>query len=153
MESTYHWFARQFSELTTLELFEIYKLRTAVFVVEQNCPYQEVDDWDLQAVHLFVKNANQLVAYCRLIPQDDGVHLGRVLVASTARGTGLAKTLVTKAIEYCQQHFTHQPIHAQAQSYLQAFYQDFGFQAVSDIYLEDNIPHLDMVLGENNAAC
>ncbi|QLB19531.1 GNAT family N-acetyltransferase [Mannheimia granulomatis] len=139
------WHTKGFDELTTLELFDIYKLRTAVFVVEQNCPYQEVDDKDLQAVHFFAKNANNLTAYCRLIPSDDGVHLGRVLVAKEARGSGLARELVQKAMDYSREHFPAQPIHAQAQSYLQGFYDSFGFKAVSDMYLEDGIPHLDMV--------
>ncbi|QLB14161.1 GCN5 family acetyltransferase [Mannheimia granulomatis] len=141
------WQAKKFNELSTQELFEIYKLRTAVFVVEQNCPYQEVDDKDLQAVHFFAKNANILTAYCRLIPGDDGVHIGRVLVAKENRGSGLARELVQKAMDYSHEHSPAQPIHAQAQSYLQCFYESFGFRAVSGVYLEDGIPHLDMVWG------
>lgn len=139
------WQAKTFEQLTTAELFEIYQARTAVFVVEQNCPYQEVDDKDLQAVHLFAKNAKNLTAYCRLIPSNDGVHIGRVLVAKEARGSGLARELVQKAMDYYREHFPAQPIHAQAQSYLQGFYESFGFKAMSDVYLEDGIPHLDMV--------
>lgn len=137
------WHAKRFDELSTQELFEIYHARTAVFVLEQNCAYQEVDHKDLQAVHFFAKN---LTAYCRLIPADDGVHIGRVLVIKEARGAGLARELVQKAMDYCQVYFPNQPIHAQAQSYLQAFYESFGFTAVSAVYLEDGIPHLDMVL-------
>ncbi|QLD32387.1 GNAT family N-acetyltransferase [Mannheimia varigena] len=139
------WYAKGFDELTTLELFDIYKLRTAVFVVEQNCPYQEVDDKDLQAVHFFAKNAKNLTAYCRLIPAEEGVHIGRVLVVKENRGSGLARELVQKAMDYCCEHFLTQSIHAQAQSYLQEFYESFGFKAVSGVYLEDGIPHLDMV--------
>lgn len=139
------WKGKTFEQLTTTELFEIYKVRTAVFVVEQNCPYQEVDDKDLQAVHFFAKNAKNLTAYCRLIPAEDGVHIGRVLVAKENRGSGLARELVQKAMDYCSVHFSTQPIHAQAQSYLQGFYESFGFKAVSGVYLEDGIPHLDMV--------
>ncbi|TLU75536.1 GNAT family N-acetyltransferase [Mannheimia varigena] len=139
------WQAKTFEQLTTAELFEIYQARTAVFVVEQNCPYQEVDDKDLQAVHFFAKNAKNLTAYCRLIPAEDGVHIGRVLVVKEQRGEGLARELVQKAMDYCREHFPSQPIHAQAQSYLQGFYESFGFKAVSDVYLEDGIPHLDMV--------
>lgn len=149
------WQAKKFDELSTSELFEIYHARTAVFVVEQNCPYQEVDDKDLQAVHFFAKNAKNLTAYCRLIPADDGVHIGRVLVVKENRGSGLARELVQKAMDYCREHFPAQPIHAQAQSYLQAFYESFGFKAVSGVYLEDGIPHLDMVkndIGYANAA-
>ncbi|MEG9487062.1 GNAT family N-acetyltransferase [Mannheimia indoligenes] len=145
MLNTINWQAKTFEQLSTQELFEIYKLRTAVFVVEQNCPYQEVDDKDLQAVHFFAKNAKNLTAYCRLIPSEDGVHIGRVLVAKENRGSGLARELVQKALDYCCDHFPTQPIHAQAQSYLQGFYESFGFKAVSDEYLEDGIPHLDMV--------
>lgn len=139
------WQFRSFEALTALELFTIYQARTAVFVVEQNCPYQEVDNKDLQAVHLFAKNANNLTAYCRLIPDTDGVHIGRVLVVKENRGSGLARELVQKAMDYCSTHFSNQPIHAQAQSYLQAFYESFGFKAMSGVYLEDGIPHLDMV--------
>ncbi|AHG78963.1 Acetyltransferase [Mannheimia varigena USDA-ARS-USMARC-1388] len=139
------WQAKTFEQLTTAELFEIYQARTAVFVVEQNCPYQEVDDKDLQAVHFFAKNAKNLTAYCRLIPSDEGVHIGRVLVVKEQRGAGLARELVQKAMDYCHEHFPTQPIHAQAQSYLQGFYESFGFKAVSSVYLEDGIPHLDMV--------
>ncbi|TCT15127.1 ElaA protein [Bibersteinia trehalosi] len=139
------WHAKTFAELSSLDLFEIYYARTAVFVVEQNCAYQEVDYKDLQAVHFFAKNAKKLTAYCRLIPSDDSVHIGRVLVVKEARSSGLARELVQKAIAYCQEHFPAQPIHAQAQSYLQAFYEGFGFKAVSEVYLEDGIPHLDMV--------
>lgn len=139
------WQLKTFTELSTIELFEIYKLRTAVFVVEQNCPYQEVDNKDLQAVHLFAKNAENLTAYCRLIPEQDGIHLGRVCVAQNARGSGLARELVQKAMDYCAVTFSSQPIHAQAQSYLKGFYESFGFQAVSEVYLEDGIEHLDMV--------
>ncbi|MEG9490720.1 GNAT family N-acetyltransferase [Mannheimia indoligenes] len=145
MLNTINWQAKTFGQLSTQELFEIYRLRTAVFVVEQNCPYQEVDDKDLQAVHFFAKNAKNLTAYCRLIPGDDGVYLGRVLVAKEARGSGLARELVQKAMDYCSTHFPNQLIHAQAQSYLQGFYESFGFKAVSGVYLEDGIPHLDMV--------
>ncbi len=95
------WHAKTFAELSSLDLFEIYQARTAVFVVEQNCAYQEVDDKDLQALHFFAKNANNLTAYCRLIPSDDSVYIGRVLVVKEARSSGLARELVQKAIAYC----------------------------------------------------
>ncbi|MFA9488716.1 MULTISPECIES: GNAT family N-acetyltransferase [unclassified Mannheimia] len=145
MLNTLNWQAKAFEQLSTQELFEIYHARTAVFVVEQNCPYQEVDDKDLQAVHLFAKNTKNLTAYCRLIPSEKGTHIGRVLVVKTERGKGLARELVQRAIHYSLEHFPHPPIHAQAQSYLQRFYESFGFRAVSGLYLEDGIEHLDMV--------
>lgn len=140
------WQTKLFDELSTRELFDIYTARTAIFIVEQSCPYQEVDNKDLQAVHLFAKKHQDLTAYCRLIPDLDGIHIGRVLVIKERRGSGLAKELLKNAINYCNQYYQHQPLHVQAQSYLQTFYESFGFKAVSAIYLEDGIPHLDMVL-------
>lgn len=140
------WQIKSFAELSTAELFAIYKARTAVFVVEQHCPYQEVDDKDLIATHIFAKKGKDLTAYCRVIPSEDKVHIGRVLVAQSARGTGLARELMLQAVGFAK--ISAKPIHIQAQAYLQDFYQSLGFQAVSEIYLEDGIEHLDMVLGE-----
>lgn len=113
------WNVKTFDNLTTHELFQIYKLRVSVFVVEQDCPYQEV---------------------------DDKVHLGRVIVNPDFRKKGLGNQLVEHAIKFSEANYPNKPIYAQAQAYLQDFYQSFGFQPVSEIYLEDNIPHLDMVL-------
>ncbi|WP_124059560.1 GNAT family N-acetyltransferase [Vaginisenegalia massiliensis] len=140
------WEIKSFSELSTTELFAIYYLRTRVFVVEQACPYQEVDEQDLNCWHGMRWENDKLVAYYRLIPDESIVHLGRVIVAPEYRGQGLGKELVSQAIEACQNRFPDLTIHAQAQAYLQDFYANFGFQPVSEIYLEDNIPHLDMIL-------
>lgn len=137
------WYCKAFSQLSTRELFEIYKLRTAVFVVEQNCPYQKVDELDLIATHLFAKNNENLTAYCRIIPCEDYIKIGRVLVAKEYRGAGLARELMLQAVEFAKK--SAKPIKIQAQSYLQGFYKSLGFAATSGIYLEDNIPHLDMV--------
>ena len=140
------WHIKTFQNLTALELWKIYQLRVAVFVVEQNCAYQEVDEKDLKALHLFAKNSQKLTAYCRIIPEQDGVHIGRVLVTKEARGTGLAKKLMTQALTVCQQKWQSEKIYVQAQAYLQDFYQSVGFKPISEVYLEDGIPHLDMVL-------
>ena len=140
------WQLKPFSQLSNQELFEIYKARVDVFVVEQNCAYPEVDDNDLIALHLFAKNSQKLTAYCRIIPKENGVAIGRVLVAKANRGTGLARELMQKALEISQQHWQNQPIYVQAQAHLQGFYQSLGFQPISETYLEDGIPHLDMVL-------
>lgn len=148
MLNTLNWQIKTFKQLSTQELFEIYQARTAVFVVEQHCPYQEIDDKDLQAVHFFAKNVKNLTAYCRLIPDSDGIHLGRVLVVKEYRRAGLARELVQKAMDYSRKHFSDLPIHAQAQSYLQEFYESFGFRAISGVYLEDGIEHLDMILAK-----
>lgn len=140
------WQTKSFEQLSTTELFEIYKLRTAVFVVEQDCPYQEVDDKDLISYHHFAKKQQNLTAYCRIFLQEDGVHIGRVLVAIEARSSGLARELMQTAIAYAKQTWPQHTIYIQAQSHLARFYQSLGFSAISDVYLEDNIPHLDMAL-------
>lgn len=139
------WRSKAFDQLTAGELHAIYALRTAVFVVEQACAYQEVDEADLVAHHLWWEEDGQILAYCRLIPAGDQIKLGRVVVASDRRGTGLARNLVAKALQMQDQLFPNQPIFAQAQSHLTDFYASFGFTAISATYLEDGIPHVDMI--------
>ncbi|EJN93567.1 GNAT family N-acetyltransferase [Streptococcus ratti] len=140
------WKLKTFDELSTHELFAIYKVRTDIFVVEQNCAYPEVDDKDLTALHLFLENGQAVSAYCRIIPNNELVQIGRVLVSPENRKKGLAKELVTKALSICQKTFPNQPIYIQAQAYLKSFYASFGFQPSSQEYLEDGIPHIDMKL-------
>lgn len=140
---------KPFGQLTTSELFEIYRARTAVFVVEQNCAYQEVDQSDLTASHLFsVDDQGMIIAYARLIPSEDGsARLGRVLVNQAYRRQGKATELVTAAIQQAKKLFPKmQVLNIQAQYYLRTFYGGFGAQIVSEPYLEDNIKHVDMVL-------
>ena len=138
------WHCKSFDELTTLELFRIYKIRTAVFVVEQNCAYPEVDDNDLRALHLFYQQGEEILAYARIIPAESAVHFGRVLVAQSARKGGFGRELVARILAKIERRYYGKPIHIQAQEYLQEFYASFGFKAVSGVYLEDGIPHLDM---------
>ncbi|MET3557942.1 ElaA protein [Streptococcus rupicaprae] len=140
------WQMKRFEDLTSKELHAIYRLRVEVFVVEQACAYQEVDEADLISWHGMFWEDDQLLAYYRLIPREDGIHLGRVVVGKTARGRGLGRDLVVQAISEAKNLFGSQDLHAQAQAYLQNFYASFDFEPVSDIYLEDDIPHLDMVL-------
>lgn len=139
---------KTFDQLTTHELWALYELRTAVFVVEQECYYQEVDADDLTASHLLGTDAaGHLVAYARMIPEGDHVRIGRVVVAQDARGHGAGQQLVSQAIASAQKQFPQAvQIDIQAQAYLQQFYAGFGFQPVSDVYLETGIPHLDMIL-------
>ncbi|MBJ8325984.1 GNAT family N-acetyltransferase [Streptococcus pacificus] len=140
------WYYKRFDQLTSEELFIILKERVRVFVVEQNCAYQEVDDEDLTAIHLFHMEDKKLTAYCRLIPLDHQVKLGRVLVPLLYRQKGLGKELVLEAIRFWQKNYPEYPLFAQAQAYLKDFYHEFGFQAISKEYLEDDIPHIDMIL-------
>jgi ElaA protein len=144
------WIIKSFEELTAKELHLIYKERTAVFVVEQNCPYQEVDDTDLVSIHFFKQLDDRLLAYARLIPEPDSVRIGRVLVPQSERTHGYGQELMQIVLEYAKLHFPELPIHAQAQAYLQQFYASFGFRPVSEIYLEDDIPHIDMIINPQN---
>lgn len=141
------WQTKTFQNLTALELWKIYQLRVAVFVVEQNCPYQEVDESDKSAVHFWQEIDGEIRTYCRIIDTQDCVKIGRVIVAPAARGTGLGRELMSNAVEAVKTRFPTKPIYVQAQAHLQDFYAAFGFKVVSDIYSEDGIPHLDMVKG------
>ncbi|MGB7473506.1 GNAT family N-acetyltransferase [Trichococcus sp.] len=145
------WVIKPFEELTARELHLIYKERVSVFVVEQNCPYQEVDDTDLVSIHFWKQAEDRLLAYARLIPEAEGVRIGRVLVPQGERTHGYGQELMQVVLEYAKTHFPGLPVHAQAQAYLQDFYWTFGFRPVSDIYLEDDIPHIDMISPTQNS--
>ncbi|MBS7578145.1 MULTISPECIES: GNAT family N-acetyltransferase [unclassified Enterococcus] len=134
-------------QLTPSELINLLKERTKVFVVEQNCPYQEVDDKDISAIHVFFKNKNQILAYARIVPfNQEYMSIGRVLVVKEYRQLKLGRKLFATAMDEVTKRFPKKRVKIQAQSYLEAFYASFGFKAVSDSYLEDGIPHLDMIL-------
>lgn len=133
------WQIKGFEDLTTKELHAIYRLRVDVFVVEQACAYQEVDQADLISYHGMLWEDGQLLAYYRLIPEEDGIHLGRVVVSAAARGRGLGRNLVAEALDQSQTLFGNQNLHAQAQAYLTDFYTSFGFEPVSEVYLEDGL--------------
>lgn len=133
-------------ELTPKELIDILKARVAVFVVEQNCPYQEVDDDDYNDLHVCLSENGALQAYTRIIEDSDKIHFGRVLVVEKYRKQGLGEKVVAATIAEIKKRFPGKTIQIQAQAYLQKFYAGFGFKPISDVYLEDNIPHLDMVM-------
>lgn len=135
-----NWQAKTFATLSVAELHAIYRLRVATFVVEQQCPYQEVDDRDPTATHLYATENDAIAAYCRLIQGAEGVHIGRVIVAPARRGRGMAKTLMQAAL--CL--VAGQAAYLQAQAHLQNFYASFGFLPISDVYPEDGIAHIDM---------
>ncbi|TDM12276.1 GNAT family N-acetyltransferase [Macrococcus lamae] len=138
------WKFKEFNRLTTFELFKIYKLRVDTFVVEQQCAYPEIDDKDLQAIHIFDWEDDNVLSYARLIIDDQQLHIGRVIVAQSARGNGAGRILMEKVLSYIKTHHAHTPMHLQGQAHLHDFYASYGFKAVSDVYLEDIIPHIDM---------
>ncbi|MBV7391401.1 GNAT family N-acetyltransferase [Enterococcus sp. ALS3] len=130
------------------ELIEIFQERVAVFVVEQECPYQEVDEYDAVAWHVLLKDEGKLKAYARIIEKEDHVTFGRVLVVKAYRGEKWGKKIVAAAIEETKKRFPDRKIQISGQAYLKKFYQSFGFEIVSDIYLEDGIPHLELILND-----
>ncbi|PKH11633.1 GNAT family N-acetyltransferase [Planomicrobium sp. MB-3u-38] len=143
------WKFYDFDELTAAELYEMLKLRVDVFVVEQNCPYPELDGLDQKSIHLAYKEDGRILAYARLVPGElkYGVpSIGRVIVSPDARGRGLARELMNKSIGFIFNEWQPEAIRLQGQVYLKEFYQSFGFDPISDVYDEDGIPHVDMKL-------
>lgn len=139
------WIIKPFGEVTLNELHRIYKERTAVFVVEQDCAYQEVDASDLTSIHFYKQTDDVFMAYARLIVEPSIVRIGRVMVPKEQRKKGFGEELVTVVLAYADRHYPRSTVNIQAQAYLQTFYTSFGFRPISEIYLEDNIPHIDMI--------
>lgn len=138
---------KQFKQLTVEELHEIYKLRVAVFVVEQNCPYQDVDDADKVAYHLYLKDKDGIQAYVRVLPQGtlhDTASIGRVI--SIKRRCGLATQLLKAGIEVAKEKFGARELTVGAQKYAKGLYEKVGFVQSSEEYIEDGIVHIKMKL-------
>lgn len=144
------WSIKKFSDLTLDEMYDSLYLRTEVFVVEQKCCYQEVDNSDKVSYHIFAKDSEgTIVAYARILPAGisfDEVSIGRVVVDKNYRGQGLSRELVKRTLDFIKNEFNEKVIQISAQEYLINFYKSFGFEINSDVYLEDNIPHIDMIL-------
>lgn len=140
------------SQLTLSSLYALLALRNEVFIVEQDCLYQDIDGEDLLGDnrHLLGWRDQQLVAYARLLKRQDKhmpVAIGRVVVAPEARGERLGHQLMTQAISCCEHHWPEQTIHISAQARLQSFYAHFGFVPVTGLYDEDGISHIGMARG------
>lgn len=155
MNSKTTWQVKHFNELSLEQLYDLLKLRIDVFVVEQTCYYPDLDgdkgklDRDKETLHLLGYQNDTLVAYLRILASgqsyDDYISIGRVAIAEQARGTGLGHELMQEALHLCQQYFAKQNIKISAQEHLINFYQQHGFNQVSEMYLEDDIPHVAMV--------
>ena len=142
------WLHKKFEELTPYQLYAILKLRSEVFVVEQNCVFQDADDKDQSSYHLMGFNNNKLIAYTRLVPPGkiyEQVSIGRVVTSPSVRGSGAGKELMKQSIDAVYNLFGAQPIKLGAQLYLKQFYGLFGFEQMSDVYLEDGIEHIYMI--------
>ena len=138
---------KRFEELDINELYEILKLRVDVFVVEQNCPYPELDDKDKSAWHVYIREGGKITAYLRVL--DPGVSfdtaaIGRVI--STRRRCGLGTTLLQEGIRVARERMNTNAIKIEAQTYARAFYELQGFRQTSEEFLEDGIPHIEMTL-------
>src|SRR5258706_15075443 len=143
------WFLKKFDELTAHELYSILQLRNEVFIIEQNCVYQDADNKDQTSYHFSGWMNDQLIAYTRLLPKgvayNDYASIGRVVTSPSERGNGIGKELIQRSIEQLNNLFDSVPIKIGAQLYLKKFYSEFGFQQTSDIYLEDGIEHIEMI--------
>ena len=139
---------KAFYELTLDELYALLKLRSEVFVVEQNCVFLDMDDKDQKCYHVMVFEEEELVAYSRLVPAGvsySEAAIGRVITASSVRGKGLGKKVMELSIEACQKLYGSGPIRLGAQTYALGFYASLGFVAEGDTYDEDGIEHIEMV--------
>jgi ElaA protein len=143
------WTTKTFDQLDVQTLYDILAARQDVFIVEQHCPFHEIDRIDLYCHHLMAWTGNDLAAYARIVPPGlrfNEPSIGRILTSSDFRSSGLGRELFHRAIDLTQQLFPGQNICLSGQLYLDKFYREFGFQPVSQIYLEDDIPHQDMIL-------
>lgn len=155
MTQSISWQVKHFNELSLDQLYSLLKLRVDIFIVEQNCPYPDLDseehclDRHPETRHLLGYVDNKLSAYVRILSRGQSypahISIGRVVTVSTLRGAGLGHQLMSKALSVCQQYFPAENIKISAQQHLKHYYQQHGFEQVSDMYLEDNIPHIAMI--------
>lgn len=142
-----------FDELSGVDIYHILRARSQVFVIEQQCLYQDIDELDFDCLHLVAHMDQTLIGYCRIIPPAVGGNgtnpnprIGRVLVLPDNRHQGVAREIMTRAIKYCHSKYGKKPIQIAAQTYLINFYQSLGFEPLGQPYEEDGLDHIDMVL-------
>jgi len=143
------WNCKKFNELTPQELYSILQLRNEVFVVEQNCVFQDADNKDQYAHHLMGWQEGKLIAYTRILPAGISYaesSIGRIVTSPAARGKGIGRDLLHRSIAMLYMLHGKRVIRIGAQLYLKEFYESFGFRQASDIYLEDGIQHIEMLL-------
>ncbi|WP_434301945.1 GNAT family N-acetyltransferase [Clostridium botulinum] len=143
-----NWELKKFEELKAEEIYKILEIRNEVFIVEQQCAYQDCDGKDENAHHLYLQDNDKIIAYLRILNKEvsyDEISIGRVLVHKNYRGKGISREMMLKAINFIELNLNEKEIKIQAQSYLINFYESLGFKETSNEYLEDNIPHIDML--------
>ena len=134
----------RFQELSNIELYQLLQLRTEVFVVEQDCVYQDMDDKDFESLHVVLLLDNIIAAYTRIYESSKASHIGRVVVKRENRKNDLGKLIMKESIDSCESVYGSQDIIISAQLYLLKFYSELGFKSEGDIYLEDGIKHIQM---------
>lgn len=137
-------YVKSFEELDIYELYEILRLRVDVFVVEQACPYPEIDGIDKEAFHIFGKENGEIAAYARIYKENGEVHLGRVIAKK--RGQGLGMLILNEAIKAACEKYGNEKIHIEAQTYAKEFYAKAGFEQRSESFVMDGIEHIKMIL-------
>jgi ElaA protein len=151
-DAAVRWQSAGFDQLAPGQLYAILAARAAVFVVEQDCPYQDIDGLDQAASHVWAESAEgNLLAYARIVPPGGRYaepSIGRVLTSAEGRGRGLGRELMDRALQLCLDRFPGRAIRISAQQYLEQFYRSLGFETVRGPYLEDDIPHLEMLRSE-----
>lgn len=143
---------KTFSDLTRDELYEVIHLRQKVFIVEQNCPYVDADFSDQDAFHLLGYDEGSLISYLRAFPPGikyQGASLGRIVVDASKRGEQLGQSLTKEGISYLSNHYPDAEIIISAQYRLESFYNELGFTSRGDVYLEDDIDHIQMFFLKN----
>jgi len=142
------WNLKRFEDLSLGELYDILKLRSEIFVVEQNCPYQDLDGKDKVSYHLFLEDNGVVIAALRIIPENISykeMSIGRVVVKKSYRCKGISKDMMGKAIGFITENLKKDGIRLSGQAYLVDFYEALGFKKVSDVYLEDGIEHFEFL--------
>lgn len=142
------WILKKFDQLSLDELYDIIRLRLEVFVVEQDCVYQDLDDKDQVSYHLFVRDNDEIIAVLRILPENvsyEEMAIGRVIVKKSYRGRGISKEMMNKAIDFIVNDLGKNKIRLSGQAYLTDFYISLGFRKVSDEYLEDGIKHYEFL--------
>lgn len=140
-------YIKRFDKLSTRELYQILKLRVDVFVVEQSCPYEEIDNLDYHAIHVYFKEDDEIIAYLRILDkgvESEDVAIGRVI--SVKRRCGIGSKLLMEGIKAAKENFKAEKIYIEAQSYARKFYENLGFKQISEKFLLDDIPHIKMEL-------
>ncbi|MDG2147867.1 MAG: GNAT family N-acetyltransferase [Flavobacteriaceae bacterium] len=145
-----YWQIKSYNKLSQEELYDILRIRAKIFVVEQNCPYNDLDKKDNIAKHVIGKEGNKIIAYARIFKEGDfyekNTSIGRILVCGEKRKKKIGHTLVEKSINFCKKNYPGKEIKISSQSHLKRFYQKLGFVYKGEAYLEDGIPHCSMYL-------